>query len=115
MNGITDTHIVWRAYKNVRVGYPIHTFSWNDQNQLKKILKYYWLVVWTVACLVSVGVCDDGENHTGIEGLQVISNAMRSRCFCYFRKTGSPYHNFFLDKNLLKNITLQILNFILVS
>ena len=26
MNGITDAHIVWRAYKNVHVGYSIHTF-----------------------------------------------------------------------------------------
>ena len=27
MNGITDAHIfVWRPYKNVRVGYSIHTF-----------------------------------------------------------------------------------------
>ena len=29
MNGITDVHIVWRRsppYKNVRVGYSIHTF-----------------------------------------------------------------------------------------
>ena len=26
MNGITDTHIVWWAYKNVRIGYSILTF-----------------------------------------------------------------------------------------
>ena len=25
MNGITDAHIVWPAYKNVRVYYPIRT------------------------------------------------------------------------------------------
>ena len=25
--------------------------------------------------------------------LYLISDAMRTRCFCYFRKTGSPSHN----------------------
>ena len=32
-----------------------------------------------------------------------------------FGKTGSPSHNFFVVKNLFKNVTLKILNFILVS
>ena len=30
--------------------------------------------------------------------LQVISTAMRTRCFIYFRKTGSPFHDFFVVK-----------------
>ena len=36
-------------------------------------------------------------------------------CFLYFRKTGSPSHNFSVVKKLPKEVTLQILNFISVS
>ena len=32
-----------------------------------------------------------------------------------FLETGSPAHNFWMVKNVFKNVTLQILNFILVS
>ena len=49
MNGITDVHIfVWRAYKNVRVGYSIHTaMKRNNQYQFLNVIlggiKKIWL------------------------------------------------------------------------
>ena len=36
------------------------------------------------------------------KGLQIISNAMHTRCYRYFQKTGSPSQNFSVVKNVSK-------------